>query len=168
MADKSFIVDDDIATLELTSSGMTGPEWFTYLSLHHHVGSGFEDFLNHEKFIVTDMRAYHVKILKGKLFEGYARCVEAVRNVGISRGLNYCEEEVGTLLRARLSNSDIEKMGLHSILIMLKPMQDAWNDEILMVVDRLGGLSWISKYQIGAQFPLTEGVGFAFLDAQDP
>lgn len=150
--------------ITLKSNGRTGQDWITWFENNkYNVGDYAKGLLLSSDFKPTKNKTYQAVIIKGKELAGNARTTKDIRNKATSRGYITPPAEVACLLRAKLSDGQLEAMGLWYIVTMHEPIKDSDGDPRLLSADRGGVGRWLyADYGRPVDLWIARG-GFAFV-----
>ncbi len=116
---------DGVIYLRITSDGTTGPDWITRLEKKgYHIHPIAKQILLSRDFKPTSGVISEVAILKGGLFEENHRSTELIRNAAKDRKFQTLNAEIACLIREKLTDEEIEAMGLKSVVVMHEPISD--------------------------------------------
>jgi len=165
-----WVEKDEIITLSpFTTDGTTGEEWITRLKNAGCTATSWaEQLLRSNNFIPTTGVVRNIKILKGEIFSDSNRVTKNIQEKATQFSFEQVTMEDICWLRLLLSNDQLEKMGLSSIIGMHESVEGLDGDLSLLGVTRLDGHSLyafcnrLGAYDgsSGSQWRL--GRGFAF------
>lgn len=150
--------------LSVTSDGSTGEIWIEKLRAKgFHVGDYAKSLLTSNEFEPTNGTQHRVIILKGFQFEDRHRTSRDIRGHAQCCGLSTPNAEVACLIREKLSDEDIESLGLQWIVVMHEPIISIIHEPSLLRITRRDEGRWIYA---GGGFPNDKwgrDAGFAFV-----
>src|SRR3989344_310817 len=133
--------------ITLTSDGTTGEQWVTRLEKQNfRLGDYAKQVLRSSAFVPTTGVNYRVAIIKGTEFQDEERVTSHLREVAASRGYATPHPEVACLLREKLSDQELEAMGLWWLVTMHKPINDSDGSPYLLSAHRDGDGRWLDAY----------------------
>ena len=157
----------------VTSNGFTGDMWAKYFeNIGMVVGGSTKNTLHVVKEAPTTIETYNVVVRPGKLLNDAARVVSRIREGGEFCGWKVPHWEVGCLLRDKLTEADLEQMGLAYIVVMHEPIACAYDGAPKLLI--LTVASFDPDYrQLHDSFATPargydEKGGFAFIEAPRP
>lgn len=154
----------------VTSDGTTGEEWIKRLERKgHRVVDQAKFILRSAEFKPTNGVTTEIAIFKGVYFEDNGRITNLIRDEMYFSGFKSPKVEIGCLIREKLTNRELNAMGISWLMVMHTPVNGSDGDPYL--------LSFIERdndYQLSA----CEGGpdvwhydcygGFAFTTGTDP
>jgi hypothetical protein len=156
--------ENGVIRLSVTSDGTTGPQWIERLeSLGLRASDSAKQVLNSKDFVPTSGITSEIVILKGMLWNDQDRVTSTIRTEGGKRGLVKSNAEVACLIRANVTDKEIEAMGLWWIVVMHEPIKDSGGGPDLLGVRRDGGGRWLSAYWVEPGDGWVREGGFAFV-----
>jgi hypothetical protein len=159
----------NIVFIRVTSDGTTGEQWSKRLNAKGHtVGYNEKRVLLSPGFNPTFGVTYTVAIFMGWMFSNADRVTSKIREK--ATGMNFCtpNAEVACLIREKLSNRDIARMGLYDVVTMHDPIviADSYGQpENLLGACELGLGFDLHVYDGGSSHHWIPGTGFAFIAA---
>jgi hypothetical protein len=129
---------DNMIHSSVVSNGKTGEEWRdSFCNAYLRVGYFAQNLLLSDGFKPTRETTYHVVILKSDFFskKGIRTTDENIRKKAEELGLLTPSLEIGCLIRKKLSNEDIWKMHLTTIVVMHDPVLSENKDLRLLAMD---------------------------------
>lgn len=128
---------------------------------NYNVGSRASGLL--PKVTFTDGVEYEIVIIKGEEFSDDKRTTKNIHAEAKKRGYLIPPAEVTLLLREKLSDKDIEEMGLWGLVTMHEPIKDSGGGPRLLGASRRGDGRWLRADWDGPGGRWGRGSGFAFL-----
>ncbi len=158
---------DGVIRFSVTSDGTTGEEWISRLeSKSFHVSHYAKTVLNSKSFKPTSGITYEVAVLKGEIFSDNNRITKNIRKEAKNRKLSTPNAEVACLIREKISDKELEAMGLSWIVAMHEPIKDSVGDPRLFSASRYDGGSWLYADYDDPGSRWDRGGGFAFVVSQ--
>lgn len=161
---RAWYEQDGIIYFSVTSDGATGENWIKRLESKNFCISDYaKSVLRSSNFKPTDGVTYEIAVLKGMLFSDNDRVMEKIRAEADKRKLTKPNVEVACLMREKLTDEEIEAMGLWWIAAMHESINDSDGDPRLLSVRRGAGgklLGASSNYSGGRW---SHECGFAFV-----
>jgi len=155
-------------SITLTSDGTTGEEWITRLKKQNFRLSDYaKQVLRSSAFVSTTGVTYNVAIIKGTEFSNEERTTSRIREVAASRGYATPHPEVACLLREKLSDEELEAMGLWWLVTMHEPINVSGGGPRLLGASRDGGGRWLDAYCDQPDSRWDRECGFAFVVPQN-
>lgn len=162
-AEKRWIEKDGVVYLTVKSDGTTGPQWINRLEERGFLvryDNGNTDILNSPTFKPTSRVVYKVVVLKGEPSDITA---EAAFDRAKKMGLVRPPIEVACLIREKISDKDMKKMGFWSIYVLHEPVKNVSGNGLERILSpNVGGvgdrLVPCPVIRLGG-----EGNGFAFV-----
>lgn len=166
---RSWRKEDGVIHLSpVISDGTTGSEWIERLGKKgFRVSRLAEDVLRSSDFEPTSGVKYKIEVLCGNLFENNGRTTENIRVEANHRSLSNLNTEAACLIQEKLSDEELDAMGLDSIVVMHEPINDPDGASYLLSVRRGDDSSWLDAYYglLGCKWGRVSG--FAFVASQD-
>lgn len=164
---KRWREEDKTIYFEVTSDGTTGEAWITSLTNKGFCLSDYaKQLLCSEDFIPTNGVTYKIAVLKGMLFEDSNRTTENIRAEAEGRSFATSPPEVACLIRDKISDEELEAMGLYWIITMHEPIKDSDGGPGLLGAGRGGGGGRLGTYYDYPDYRWSRGGGFAFVVSQ--
>jgi hypothetical protein len=147
--------------ITVTSDGRSGIEFVRDLNkLGRRVSEGAQAVLEKPEFVTTNGVEYKPVVVKGSMFEDYARTTDFITVRAIEMNLSIPPAELAPLLGEVLSASQITRMGYHTLLIMHEPVQNSRGSKEFFALS-LFGLTTVPAP--GPRDGWTRKMGFVFL-----
>jgi len=158
---------DGVIRFSVTSDGTTGEEWISRLEgKSFRVGDYAKSVLRSRSFKPTSGITYEIAVLKGEFFSDSDRITKTIRKEAKNRKFSTPNAEVACLIREKLSDKELEAMGLYWIVTMHEPIKDSVGDPLLLGADRGGDGSWLGTYYGNPGGRWGRSGGFAFVVSQ--
>lgn len=152
-------------TFSVTSNGLSGYDWINRFTMrgYSRVGFGGKKLLRSERFQSTSGVTSDVVIVKGALFSNVDRIVRNVREEVDEQRLIPPTLETACLIREKISDDAMRRMGLMFIVIMHEPVDQA--EEILRLRRCLtiNDDRWLDASTFGSGNAWNRETGFAFI-----
>jgi hypothetical protein len=159
----------NVITLTVTSDGRKGKDFIrTLLQKDWRISGWAKDVLGKKAFdiSVTNGVTYDLVIIKGEEFEDDGRITSKIREEAVRRGYLTPPAEVAPLLREKLSDEEIERMGLLWLVVMHDPIKDSGGGPDLLGVSRDDDGRWLDADYDKPGSWWGRGGGFVFLAPQ--
>jgi hypothetical protein len=151
-----------IVRFSVVSNNASGKKWIARLKQ-----AGFfihdEGLLLSKNFKATKGVTYNVVIYKGKLWSKNDRTSDNIKSRAAYASLAYPSLEIACLIREKISDKEIDAMGLSSIVIMHEPIK-ASKDMLYLVVHHDDFGSWLDTIHFSSGDLWDESCGFAFIE----
>jgi len=158
---------DGVISFSVTSDGTTGEEWISHLeSKGFRVSDYAKSVLRSKSFKPTSGITYEIAVLKGELFSDNERITKNIRKEAKNRKFSTPNAEVACLIREKLSDKELEAMGLYWIVAMHEPIKDSDGDPALLSANRNDDGSWLDTGYGNPDDEWDRGNGFAFVVSQ--
>ena len=150
-------------TITVISDGTTGEKWITSLEKSGIVVSRYaKELLQSKDFIPTTAVVYKVAIIKGdELSDKQLITIKDIREEVENRGYLTPPVELACLLREKLSNDDLKKMGLRWLITLHKPIVDSFGGPSLLGADANVAEPWLDACYGGPARRWVRESGFA-------
>lgn len=146
---------------KLTSPNISGTQWITRLeNKGFTVGSYAKVLLN---TIIPTKNTYEYVILK---MDKDSYTTQEVRDEAKKRGYITPPAELAPLLREKISDEEIEQLGLWWLIVMHEPITDSDGGPYLLSCRRRGGGRWLRACGGGPTRRWGREYGFVFLAPQ--
>lgn len=125
---------DGVVYFSVTSDGTTGEQWVNRLKKDGFILDGNTDsILRSASFCPTNKVTYVVAVFKGYLFTDSRRTDQGIREDAKERmsWLNSPNIELACLIREKLSDRKMHRMGIEYLLVMHQPVMKANGEEFL-------------------------------------
>ncbi len=162
--------ENGVIFFTLTSNGMTGEKWITYLKTKKTpispdaISYNTEQLLRSPEFKTTDGVTYEVVVLKGKLFKDLERSTENIDAEAAKRSLEKPSSlELAFLIYDAFTCKDREAMGLDEIIIMSKPFVDSVGSLRLLGAIRKDYAQWVAALYGNPARQWYRVTGFAYV-----
>jgi hypothetical protein len=153
---------DGIIRLTLTSDGTSGPEWVKRLwHCGVHLSPGSLYLLHSPDFKPTSGVTVEIAVVRRILFPRGQRSNRDIVSAAAKRKFRLLHPEMACLLREKISNKDVEDMGLWWIFTMHEPIKDDRDDPRILIVgrERNGCLS-AEYYDLDSGRDIGDGLAF--------
>jgi len=114
-------------------------------------------------YVVTNGVVYRVGIIKGDEFDDNVRTTENIRKEAARRRWIEPPAELARLLRKKVSDKELEKMGLWWLVVMHKPVPVSDGGPLLLGLSRGGDGRRLNAYDVKPGYRWDREDGFAFL-----
>lgn len=150
--------------------GLNGEEWITRLEAKGaHVDDCTKKILRSPDFRSAWRKEVGVVVLDGAVFNNDDRITKNIRAYAQQMNLlihGYPSAELACLIRERITDEDMEKMGLFSIVTMHEPIKGSDGKPQLLVADRYSAGYRLSSNFAGPDHRWGRDEGFAFVASQ--
>jgi len=158
--------------ISVISDGFTGKELIKDLKKNGFTISNYTlPIINSCDFNQEAGNLYKLVIIKGNEIpldtnKAAYQNIEKIRKFAESKGYTSPPIEVAPLLRKKISNEEMKKMGFNNLIIMHDPIKDTDGFRVLFIIDCDGYILHCFCYKT-TPFSMAqrEGVGFVFLDS---
>jgi hypothetical protein len=158
---------DGVIRSSVTSDGTTGPDWIVRLEKKGYRLSDYaKSLLRSKDFQPTNGVTTEIAVLKGMLFSDSDRITKKIRADADKRNLAKPNAEVACLIREKLSDEELEAMGLYWIVVMHEPIKDSDGDPNLLNSNRDDDGQWLYAYYDEPDGRFNRENGFAFAVSQ--
>jgi hypothetical protein len=145
--------------------GLSGEKWIERLEKGgYKVGDYAKQLLLSKDFKPTK-KTYEIAIIKATEFEGYPTTQEILAEAK-KRGYGNLPADLAPLLRESISDTEIDGMGLWSIVVMHEPINDSVGRPDLLGARRYGDGPWLFAYWVKPDDTWSRDSGFAFAVSQ--
>lgn len=159
----SWRVEGDIIYFSVTSDGTTGDGWIARLeNKGFRVDDYAKEVLRSPDFQSTSGVTTEVAVLRGMLFEDKERLTTNIRAEAEKRRLSKPSAELACLIREKLADEEIERMGLWYIVAMHEPIKDSSGVPSLLCASRNDGGHRLRVRRGRSDRGWVRGFGFAF------
>lgn len=152
--------------LSVTSDGTTGKAWIKRLGKKgFRVSDCAEELLTSSDFKPTKGVSYEVCVIKGSFWKSdNDRTTVNIHVEATKRTLVTPNAEVACLLREKLTDQEIEAMGLWWLVVMHEPIKDSDGVSSLLALFRFGDGRWLLADcdEPGNQWGEDSGFAFVF------
>lgn len=159
----------NVITLTVTSDGRKGKDFIrTLLQKDWRISDWAKDVMSKKAFdaSVTDGTTYNLVVIKGEEFKDSERYTSNIREEAARRGYLTPPAEVAPLLREKLSDEEIERMGLWWLVVMHDPIKDSDGYPDLLNVARDDEGRWLDADCVYPDGRWLREFGFVFLAPQ--
>lgn len=105
-----------------------------------------EEVMQSPQFIITSGRTYQLGIIYGDEISDEKRSTANVREEAKKRGWLTPPAEVAHLTREKISDNDLERMGVWWLMIMHEPIEVSDDGPGFLALDRTDGGRWLAYY----------------------
>lgn len=146
----SYKNEGGMVNFSVNARGTSGPNWieeFSKTGNRIRLSDGVEEFLNSERFKVSNRGKLDVVILKGGLFVDKLRHTRKIIQSAEGQGLLKPNPDLACILAQSLTFADFQNLGLKRIVVMHDP-QDGDNPiDSLLCVDPFSGYEEDEAYK---------------------
>ncbi len=161
------VKNDGVIYFSVTSDGTTGQQWIERLeSKAFRISKWAKDVLNSPDFKTTTGVTTEVAVLPGVISKDDNRIIKEIRAEAERRNLLAPNAEVACLIREKLSDKELEAMGLWWIVIFHEPIKDSDGAPYLLAVSRYGDGPWLDTNYDNSDNSWNSNNGFAFAVSQ--
>ena len=155
--------------LEVVSEGKTGEEFISRLKeKNFRIGDYAMQIMRKSEFVPTTGTKYKPVVIFGKEIEKDSeRTTENIRKIAKSRGYLKPNAELAPLLREKISDKEMEEMGVWALVVMSDTIKDSDGGPDLLGLRRYGVGRWFDAYYDGPGDEWGREIGFVFLAPQD-
>ncbi len=155
--------------LEVVSDGRNGEQFIASLKEKgFRIGDYAMQVLRKKDFIPTKGTKYKPVVIFGKeIEEDSERTTENIRKIAKDRGYITPPAELAPLLREKISDKEIEEMGVWALIVMHEPIKDSGGNPKLLLLDRRDDGQWLDTCNDYPGRRWDREDGFVFLAPQD-
>jgi len=158
---------DNVIRFSVTSDGTTGEQWIARLEdKGFRVGDYAKSVLRSRSFKPTSGITYKIAVLKGEFFSDSDRITKTIRKEAKNRKFSMPNAEVACLIREKLSDKELEAMGLYWIVAMHEPIKDSDGGPKLLDAYRYVTGYWLNTHYGSPDMKWGRGNVFAFAVSQ--
>lgn len=158
---------EGVIFVKVVSDGTTGRQWMDrFQKKGIHVKNSARKILLSESFQPTQGIIHCLVILKGDLFDGGDRRTSEICQITKDGSLEIPNLEVACLLREKLSDQDLENMGLWEIVVMHHPVVDEFGVSRVLGISRHVNGPWLEAEASDPNKKWDKDVGFAFISCK--
>lgn len=158
---------DGVIYFTVTSDGKSGSEWIAHFKKKGDRVSGYaKQLVCHRDFVPTKGVTYQVAVLKGTFFSDKDRVTKKIRSEADRRKFSKPNAEIACLIRDKLTDAQIEAMGLIWIVTMHEPTKDSGGSPRLLAAHRDDFGRWLGACYDSPGYQWGREDGFAFVVSQ--
>lgn len=153
---------------EVVSEGKTGEDFITCLKEKgFRVGDYAMQIMRKKEFIPTTGVKYKPVVIFGKEIENDSeRTTENIRKIAQERGYLKPNAELAPMLREKVSDKEMEEMGVYALVVMSDNIKDSGGAPRLLGLHRRGDGRWLRAYYGRPGDEWSREIGFVFLASQ--
>ncbi len=155
--------------IEVVSDGRTGEQLIVDLKKQKfNTSDDCIQILQHKDFVPTKGTKYKAVVIFGNEIEEDAeRTIASIHALAKQRGYLKTHMELAPLFREKISDEEMERMGVWSLVIMSDTIKDPFGDPRLLALRRVIVGRELIAYHDYPGLKWNRGFGFVFLAPQD-
>lgn len=174
--DPSWGTHNNTVYFDLTSNGLTGPQWVERLEKgRYFVHWWVKEILLSDKFIPTNRVTSKVAVMSGSLLEDEYRTTDAVWVEANKKNFKMPRIEIACLMLEKFKPEEFQQMGFNNVIVMHQPFWCKNQSEPCLL--SLGNRNTLKQPRLDAYLDLSndppvykhqisKGTGFAFIETE--
>lgn len=160
--EKNDFEKNEIVRFSVTSDGTNGEKWIDRLESEGFIIRSAEPVLLSPDFKPTMGVEYEIVLIKNT----FLKKTKEILAYAAKNNFSMINAETVCLIREKISNKELQEMGLDQIIGILKNISDPIGNPVLLASRRYGKEPWLHTYNYHPDYEPMLSTGFAFLVSQ--